>query len=150
MDNDRTVIEEVKSRSDIVAVVDRYVKLKQAGKNFSGLCPFHNEKTPSFSVNPDFQIFKCFGCGKSGDVIAFVQEIETLDFTQALEKLAKEAGIEIKQIKGDINLNDVLEVKGKVIVIGGGVEDVCCEKRYDFISEAGGKPIIDLALTVKK
>ncbi|MFZ6022023.1 MAG: CHC2 zinc finger domain-containing protein, partial [Patescibacteria group bacterium] len=79
-------IQEVKARVDIVAVVSRYVKLKKAGRNYTGLCPFHGEKTPSFNVNPSLGIFKCFGCGKSGDAIKFVQEIEHLEFPQALEK----------------------------------------------------------------
>jgi DNA primase len=97
MENDRSTIEEIKSSLDIVNTVDKYVKLKQAGKNYSGLCPFHNEKTPSFIVSPDIQRYRCFGCGKSGDIFNFVQEVETLDFVQTLEKLAKEAGVEIKK-----------------------------------------------------
>lgn len=88
-------VELIKERADIVTIAERYIKLKQSGRNFMGLCPFHNEKTPSFNVSPDLQIFKCFGCGKSGDVITFVQEIEKLDFKEALEKLAKETGIQL-------------------------------------------------------
>lgn len=94
MDN-RVNIERVKEASDIVNVVGKYVKLKQAGKNSMGLCPFHQEKTPSFTVSPGLQIYKCFGCGKAGDVINFVQDIERIEFSEALEKLAKEAGITI-------------------------------------------------------
>ncbi len=94
MNNDGK-IDLIKERVDIVTVVERYVKLKQSGKNFSGLCPFHSEKTPSFNVSPDIQIFKCFGCGKSGDIFTFIQEIEKIEFREALEKLAKEAGIEL-------------------------------------------------------
>jgi len=97
VENDRSTIEEIKANLDIVSTINKYVKLKQAGKNFSGLCPFHNEKTPSFIVSPDIQRFRCFGCGKSGDIFNFIQEIETLDFVQTLEKLAKEAGVEIKK-----------------------------------------------------
>lgn len=89
-------VELVKESTDIVTVVERYVKLKKAGKNYTGLCPFHNEKTPSFNVSPDIQIFKCFGCGKTGDVLTFVQEIEKIDFREALEKLAKDAGIKLE------------------------------------------------------
>jgi DNA primase catalytic core len=88
-----TDVQEIKTRADIVAVVSRYVKLKKAGRNFTGLCPFHGEKTPSFHVNPSLGIYKCFGCGVSGDVIKFVQEIEHIEFPQALEKLAGELGI---------------------------------------------------------
>jgi DNA primase len=88
-------IQEVKTRADIVTVISRYVTLKQAGRNFQGLCPFHSEKTPSFSVNPSLGIFKCFGCGEHGDVIEFVKKIEHLEFPQALEKLAGEVGVQL-------------------------------------------------------
>jgi len=97
VENDRSTIEEIKSTLDIVNTINKYVKLKKAGKNYSGLCPFHNEKTPSFIVSPDIQRYRCFGCGKSGDIFNFIQEIETLDFVQTLEKLATEAGVEIKK-----------------------------------------------------
>ena len=88
-------IQEIKARVNIVDVVSRYVKLKPVGKSFAALCPFHNEKTPSFFVNPQLGIFKCFGCGKAGDVITFLQEIERISFFEALQRLAKEAGIEL-------------------------------------------------------
>src|SRR5512133_1585776 len=94
-------IEEIKNRLDIAQVIEKYVPLRQAGKNFSGLCPFHHEKTPSFIVSPDIQRYKCFGCGETGDIFNFVQKIENIDFTEALEKLAKEAGVELKQYKKD-------------------------------------------------
>ncbi len=101
MDEDRNQIEEIKNRVDIVPLIEKYVKLRQAGKNFSGLCPFHGEKTPSFIVSPDLQRYKCFGCGESGDIFNFIQKIENLDFPEALEKLANEAGIKLK--KGETN-----------------------------------------------
>ena len=90
-------IEEIKNRLDIVNIIGKYVKLKQTGKNYVGLCPFHNEKTPSFVVSPDLQRYKCFGCLESGDIFNFLQKIENIDFPEALEKLAKEAGVELKQ-----------------------------------------------------
>lgn len=95
--DDANQIEEIKNRLDIVQVVGKYVQLKQAGKNFSGLCPFHHEKTPSFIVSPDIQRYKCFGCGETGDIFNFVQKVENIDFAEALEKLAKEAGVELKK-----------------------------------------------------
>ncbi|GIW58771.1 MAG: hypothetical protein KatS3mg086_056 [Candidatus Dojkabacteria bacterium] len=89
-------IDRVKEAVDIVDVIESYVELKRAGSNLKGLCPFHTEKTPSFMVSPSLQIFKCFGCGKGGDVIKFIQEIENLEFREALEKLAQIAGIELE------------------------------------------------------
>lgn len=88
-------IEEVRSRSDIVSVIGRYVRLKRAGSGYTGLCPFHNEKTPSFYVNPARQMYKCFGCGVGGNVLTFVMEYENLTFPEAMEMLAQEAGIEL-------------------------------------------------------
>ncbi len=93
MDNNRDQIEEIRSRIDIVDIINRYVQLTQAGKNFKGVCPFHTEKTPSFIVSPELQRYKCFGCGASGDIFNFVQNIEHIDFPETLEKLAKEAGV---------------------------------------------------------
>lgn len=87
-------IEEVKSRLDIVDVISSYVpSLKKAGTSWKGLCPFHNEKTPSFNVNQSEQYFKCFGCGIGGDVITFIQKIENIDFPEALKLSAERAGV---------------------------------------------------------
>lgn len=90
-------IDEIKSKVNIVDVIGREVPLKQSGSNFKGLCPFHNEKTPSFMVNEQKQIFNCFGCGEKGDVIHFVQRFYNLEFMEACEKLAEEYNIEIPQ-----------------------------------------------------
>jgi DNA primase len=97
MDSSNNQIEEIKDRLDIVNVIEKYVKLKRTGKNYVGLCPFHTEKTPSFVVSPDLQRYKCFGCGETGDIFNFLQDIEGIDFPEALEKLAKEAGVELKK-----------------------------------------------------
>lgn len=93
------IVDEIKSRCNIVDVIGRHVPLKKAGSSYKGLCPFHNEKTPSFVVYDTKQFFNCFGCGASGDVIEFVQRYNNLGFTEAVEKLADEYGIEIKSAK---------------------------------------------------
>lgn len=92
MKTDR-VLEDIKSKIDIVDFISGYVQLKKAGQNWKGLCPFHSEKTPSFTVNQSKQIFHCFGCGVGGDVISFVIKSENLSFNEALAMLAKKAGI---------------------------------------------------------
>lgn len=89
-------VEEVKQKTDIVAIISEYVDLKKAGSNFKGLCPFHSEKTPSFMVSPELQIFKCFGCGKSGDVFTFLEEYDGMEFYEALKVLSDRAGIKLK------------------------------------------------------
>ena len=96
MNNMRDLIDEVKNRCDIVSVISQYINLKSSGSNYSGLCPFHNEKTGSFHVNQKKQIYKCFGCGEGGDVINFVMKIENLDFIDAIKLLAQKNGIEFK------------------------------------------------------
>ncbi|PIY18165.1 DNA primase, partial [Candidatus Dojkabacteria bacterium CG_4_10_14_3_um_filter_Dojkabacteria_WS6_41_9] len=95
--NTNSDAQEIKTRADIVAIISRYVKLKKAGRNYTGLCPFHSEKTPSFSVNPTLGYYKCFGCGEGGDVIKFIEKIEHIEFPQALEKLAGELGIKLQK-----------------------------------------------------
>ncbi len=88
-------IDDMLSRVDILDVVDPRVKLRKTGKNYAGLCPFHQEKSPSFTVNPDKQFYYCFGCGAGGNAIGFVMNFDNLDFVGAVEALAKEAGIEV-------------------------------------------------------
>ena len=90
-------IEQVRQRSDIVEVIGNYVRLKRSGSGYVGLCPFHNEKSPSFSVSPARQMYKCFGCGVGGNVITFVMEYENYSFLEAMEYLAGRAGIELAQ-----------------------------------------------------
>ena len=95
------LLEEVRSRNDIVDIISQYVTLKRKGRNFFGLCPFHNEKSPSFSVSPDKQIFKCFGCGKGGNVFHFLMNAENISFVEAVQILAERANIELPKNSGD-------------------------------------------------
>jgi DNA primase len=89
-------LEEVKSKIDLVELIQGYVPLKKAGRNFKGLCPFHSEKTPSFIVSPERQIWKCFGCNAGGDCFGFLMQIEGLTFGEALRELANRAGMKLK------------------------------------------------------
>ena len=88
-------MEEIKKKLDIVEVINRMVPLKKRGRHHVACCPFHQEKTPSFIVSPELQIYKCFGCGKAGDVFSFYQEFNRVDFKDALEDLAKLAGVKL-------------------------------------------------------
>lgn len=93
----RAFIDELIDRCNIVDVVSSYVRLKKAGANYLGLCPFHNEKTPSFTVSPEKQLYKCFGCGAGGNVIGFVMQIENLEFIDAVKKLADMCGMTVPE-----------------------------------------------------
>ena len=99
-----TEIEEIKQKLDIVDVVGQYVSLRKSGKNYKGLCPFHGEKTPSFMVNQELQIYKCFGCNEGGDIFSFVEKMEGYDFRQALENLAERAGVKLKEFSRQENV----------------------------------------------
>lgn len=94
------IIDQVRERADILEVVSEVVQLKKRGKNYFALCPFHHEKTPSFSVNPEMGIYHCFGCGRGGNVITFVMEYEKLDFVEAVKRLADRYGIRIEYENG--------------------------------------------------
>jgi len=91
------ILEDILSRVDIVELISGYIPLKRAGRNFRALCPFHHEKTPSFTVSPDRQIYHCFGCSKSGNAFGFLMEYERMEFPEAVETLAKKAGVSIPQ-----------------------------------------------------
>lgn len=110
------LIDEVRNSNDIVDVISQYVVLKRSGRNFFGLCPFHKEKSPSFSVSPDKQIFHCFGCGVGGDVFRFLGKIEGLDFRETIEVLADKAGIILPTLENPRE-NKMQQLKSKVYEI---------------------------------
>ncbi len=93
--SEKHLFEEIKNHFEIVSFISQYVKLKKIGRNYVGHCPFHSEKTPSFTVSPEKQIFKCFGCGAAGDVVTFYMKLRGLEFREALAELAEKAGIKI-------------------------------------------------------
>ena len=111
------LIEEIRSSNDIVDVISQYVILKRSGRNFFGLCPFHKEKSPSFSVSPDKQIFHCFGCGVGGNVIHFVSKIENINFKETLELLANRANIPLPTLDTSYQDNKKAMLKSKVYEI---------------------------------
>ena len=93
------LIEEIRMKNDIVDVISGYVKLQRRGSSYFGLCPFHNEKSPSFSVSPDKQMYYCFGCGAGGNVFTFLMEYENFSFVEAVKALAERAGVELPSLE---------------------------------------------------
>jgi DNA primase len=93
----QSFIQELLSRVDVVDIVGRYVQLKKGGANFMGLCPFHSEKSPSFTVSPSKQFFHCFGCGKNGNAIGFLMEHAGMGFVEAVQELANQCGLQVPQ-----------------------------------------------------
>lgn len=98
---DDKILEEIKSRLDIVDLISDYVELKKTGQNFKGLCPFHSEKTPSFVVSPEKQMYHCFGCGEGGNIFSFMMRHDNLTFPEAVKTLARRAGINLKERRED-------------------------------------------------
>ena len=132
MNDIRDVIEEVKSRCDIVDVISDYIKVQNSGANYKGLCPFHGEKTPSFYINSQKQIYKCFGCGEGGDVINFVMKMENLEFMDAVKLLARICGVEV-----NTNMDEQSKLKMEKIK---KFQDIHTEAaRYYFSTLLSGK-----------
>jgi DNA primase len=109
-----SVVEDIKSRVNIIDFIGQYLRLTKAGANWKARCPFHNEKSPSFMVHEEKQIWHCFGCGKGGDIFGFLMEMEGVDFKEALKILAEKAGVELKQYKYEkeqaTDKNKILEI----------------------------------------
>ena len=110
------LIEEIRNRNDIVDVISQYVILKRSGRNFFGLCPFHKEKSPSFAVSPDKQIFHCFGCGVGGNVFHFVSKIENMSFIETVQMLAEKSGVELPTLENSEDTEKMM-LKSKVYEI---------------------------------
>ncbi len=134
MDNQ---VEEIKKKLDIVEYIQKFVPLRKRGRHFVACCPFHTEKTPSFIVSPELQIFKCFGCGKSGDIFSFVEEYDRVEFKEALEELAKIAGITLKRTSG--NSKQESETK-RLLAIN---EEISKFYHYILVTHPLGKPALD-------
>ena len=122
-------IEEVRQANDIVDVISQYVHLKRSGRNFFGLCPFHNEKSPSFSVSPDKQIFHCFGCGVGGNVFTFLTKIEGINFVEAVQTLAERANIQLPTFENNVD-KEKEELKAKVYKVNEFTAEYYHENLY--------------------
>ena len=110
------IIEEVRQNNDIVDIISQYIKLKRSGRNYFGLCPFHNEKSPSFSVSPEKQIFHCFGCGVGGNVFTFLTKIEGISFVESVQQLAERTNIQLPTLGNNLDLAKE-DLKNKVYKI---------------------------------
>lgn len=105
-------IEEVKNKTDIVALISEYIEVKKAGRNYKANCPFHGEKTPSFMISPELQMYKCFGCGRHGDCFTFLEEHEGMEFGEALKYLAEKAGVKLilQKTEGSSEREKIIEI----------------------------------------
>ena len=130
------ILEEIKQSNDIVEVISQYVHLKRSGRNYFGLCPFHNEKTPSFSVSPDKQIFHCFGCGVGGNVISFISKIEGIGFKEAIESLAEKANITLPTTMNNIDSKKE-ELKAKVYKVNSFAAEYYYQRLFKPESKIG-------------
>ncbi|HNV12776.1 MAG TPA: DNA primase [bacterium] len=139
--------EEIKAKLDIVDVISQYLNLKPAGSNFRAVCPFHNEKTPSFMVSPEKQIWHCFGCGKGGDIFSFLMEMEGLDFVETLKMLAPKAGVvldnnDFSENKNKNRLLEILDLSAKYynfILTNDKVKNESSKKIRDYLLNRGLK-----------
>ena len=130
------LIEEIRNSNDIVDVISQYVILKRSGRNFFGLCPFHKEKSPSFSVSPDKQIFHCFGCGVGGNVIHFISRIENLNYRESIELLANRANITLPTLDNNFEDNKRAMLKSKVYEIN----EIAAKFYHENLYKPSSKP----------
>ncbi|MDD3220008.1 MAG: CHC2 zinc finger domain-containing protein, partial [Lachnospiraceae bacterium] len=111
------LIEEIRMKNDIVEVISGYVKLQKKGSSYFGLCPFHNEKSPSFSVSPGKQMYYCFGCGAGGNVFTFIMEYENFSFVEAVKYLAERAGVNLPQMEYSKEAKEQADLKTTLMEI---------------------------------
>lgn len=130
------LLDEIKSKNDIVDIVSQYVVLKRAGRNYMGLCPFHKEKSGSFCVSPDKQIFHCFGCGVGGNVFHFVSKIENLNFKESVEMLANRAGVELP-VSGNFEDDKLAKLKSRVYEVNKCAAEFYHENLYKPTAKPG-------------
>ncbi|HEX8923647.1 MAG TPA: DNA primase [Patescibacteria group bacterium] len=135
-----TEIEEIKGKVDIVELISKYVPLKKRGRHYFACCPFHSEKTPSFIVSPELQIFKCFGCGKSGDIFTFLEEYDHVTFPEALEDLAAMAGIKLQKSQ---QFTAEEKLQKRLITLN---QEVARFYNYILLKHPLGKPALDYVL----
>ena len=130
------IIEEVRQNNDVVDIISQYVHLTRKGRNYFGLCPFHNEKSPSFSVSPDRQIFHCFGCGVGGNVYTFLMKIEGITFKESLEQLAERANIQLPTLENNADTAKE-ELKSKVYKVNEFAAEFYHKNLYQPIAKIG-------------
>ena len=133
------LIEEVRMRNDIVDVISGYVKLQKKGSSYFGLCPFHNEKSPSFSVSREKQMYYCFGCGAGGNVFTFIMEYENYSFVEALKFLAERAGIDLPEIEYSKEAKEKADLKLTILEIN----KLAAKYFYAQLKTEGGKTAYD-------
>lgn len=130
------LLDEIKSKNDIVDIVSQYVVLKRTGRNYMGLCPFHKEKSGSFCVSPDKQIFHCFGCGVGGNVFHFISKIENLNFKESVEMLANRAGVELP-VSGNFEDEKLAKLKSRVYEVNKCAAEFYHENLYKLTAKPG-------------
>lgn len=130
------LLDEIKSKNDIVDIVSQYVVLKRTGRNYMGLCPFHKEKSGSFCVSPDKQIFHCFGCGVGGNVFHFISKIENLNFKESVEMLANRAGVELP-VSGNFEDDKLAKLKSRVYEVNKCAAEFYHENLYKPTAKHG-------------
>ncbi|MEK7168766.1 MAG: DNA primase [Patescibacteria group bacterium] len=128
-------IEEVKNKTDIVALISEYIEVKKAGRNYKANCPFHGEKTPSFMISPELQMYKCFGCGRHGDCFTFLEEHEGMEFGEALKYLAEKAGVKLilQKTEGSSEREKIIEINKSALSF----------YNYVLLKHPQGKKVLD-------